>query len=278
MLKNLSGPLVVLHPLTISSFNVCASIIVMKELTGQNILIITKDKNVINTVLPVSIPDNFYAEYTDQAKIDYFLRNETGYILIDDAELLKIAETRLPKTKIQIILIATLGVESINLENANYAYFNMLDEGPNLEYILHLNNNITQLILTIILSNQSSKHFVYMKDSSILEKQLEQLKIKYGFNDNSVNVIISDKMHISSLLNIAHIHFGELIDYYQYRAMIDCVYKKKNYTLPISILKLHFYVPEEETSLEKYKELSDILQKEQLNFSSLLKQSKPWSF
>lgn len=280
MLKNLSGPLLILHPLTISSFNVCASIIVMKELIGHNMLVITKNKQIINTLLPISISDDFYAEYTDQEKINNFLRNETGYLLIDDPGLLKIADTNIPKTKIQIILIGTLGISEINFENLNYAYFNMLDEGPNLEYVLHLCDDIVQLILTIILSNQSSKHLIYINESNMLEKQLQQLKIQYSFdlkNDN-FNIFITNKMPLAPLSNIAHIHFSEPTDYYEYRSMIDLIYKKKNYTLPISILKFHFYVIKEESALEKYKKLSDILQKEQSNFSSLLKKSKSWLF
>lgn len=277
MLKNLSGPLIILHPLTISSFNVCAAIIVMKELIGHNMLILTKDKKIINTLLPVTISDDFYADYTDQEKINRFLLNNTGYLLIDDMQLLKIADINIPKSKVQTILIASLGAtSSLDMENFNYAYFNMLDEGPNLEYILHLNNDISRLILTVILSNQSNRHFIYIKDSYLLEKQLDQFKIKYRSDD--ANVFISETVPLTPLSNIAHIHFAQPIDYYEYRAMVDGLYKKKNYTLPISILKLHFYVPEDEEALNKYRELSDALQKEQSSFSSLLKESKPWMF
>ncbi len=346
-----------LYPPQYDLYKTCSFILMNKIFVGNNIMILSKNKDMINKILPTQLPDDFFAKYNEKNKINKFInifdKNIYNYLIIDDLKLLRISNidiyTKISKNTIIIIMCSMyIEIEDVNYvknNDLNCVKINISNEGPLLEYKIHSSNitnlqktimnketdtekilngytdkdiwsiedinNISQKItklLTTIFTYLGDRHIIYTKYIDIIEKYihpiLDEFKYKYVIlNADDSNTYINEQLDSWSkyydepnksytilitsitptkiLYNVSHIHIMDKINYFEYRALLDNVYKKENYKFPIGKLIIHFHISITEQNNDNmmgYTELSKRLYDEQYLYSTLLKKSNQLSF
>nr|QBK90216.1 MAG: hypothetical protein LCPAC102_01290 [Pithovirus LCPAC102] len=180
----------------------------IKQLVGHNILVMTKYKNIINKILPVSLPDSFYTNYINNNILSSFIvqsvSSKHNYLLIDDINMFiqsGICIDQNISTNTKIIILGTLGITKNDIDiinnifiNISYLYINMLNEGPILEYKIHesyLNNiQIDNIIKTIEYKeneNEYNENENEYNENEYNENENEYNENEYNENENEYN-------------------------------------------------------------------------------------------
>lgn len=304
--------LVILYPQSIDSYRACAYIIIMKELVGHNILIMTKNKNLVNAALPSNLDDQFYCDYDDSEKyarfVNYHIESQYNYLIVDDLSMYATMEIKIrnpsPTQKTRILFLGTLGIRSPDIEylenqyTLSYLSFGLYDSGPSLKYMVHSNqgDKVKKIAISLLIRRYQI-HLVSFQNSekmNQLEEILSDWKYPYQIiepsdlqdpdfevrsfrNGGAFLMTVSPPSHIS---NVSEIHFFDVPNYYQYRSFIDRFYRISSITKPIGQISVHFYLHLQNSDSEKksidlsrYQNIYDILLQEETQMNLCLKRS-----
>ena len=203
-----------LYPPQYDIYKTCSFVLINKNFVGHNIMVLTKNKDIINKILPTPLTNDFFAKYDEKEKINKFINtNNHNYLIVDDLKLLRISDIDIKTpTNTGIIILCSMYInndddEYIKSNELKCAKFDICNEGPILEYKIHS---------TRITGSQ---------------KNMNNEKILNGYTDKNVWSIediniISPK--ITKLLTIIFTYFGER--HIIYTKYLDTLEK---YILPI---------------------------------------------
>ena len=280
---------IIIYPPTFDSSGVISAI--LTSLEERPALLMVENAENVNKALGVALPENFYLKYEYNDVLAEVLVSEC-YLLIDNLELFLAIVKPEVEIKANLIICITCGVseDSFHMFEKRWQYsllkLQLIDFGPLLDYQLELvssDGKINQL-LTIYFLYNDQKHLIYGENKSLekVEALLKAFSIPYFTLDattdmNKINavaqgIILTHSMP-NEIKNIGHLHlldnFDKLFEIYQQ------IYKRRLYTLPISMLSVHFHIHRENNAeTEVYEKLATRIGKETELYSRLLQKAK----
>ena len=254
------GNFIFLYPQLFGSYNIISFIIVLPQMVGKSVFIITDNEDKINKCLPSALPKDNYIKYKDVKTKNL----SEGFILIDDLKLYQdnsLEEFLIPSNDLKIIIL-TKGDININIKVIDILYLCLSEDSAILKHNLNIITNDREFeikkITNNILLSINKKHL-------ITGKKNEFLSLK-SFNDIIYTDESMDKIDVS---NIEIIHINRIkLEYYI--RIINGFYKKNLLSDDIDILNIIFYVdPDNIESVQNYNMIISYIEEYEKNFETL---------
>jgi hypothetical protein len=251
-----------LHPQSLGSYNMVAFLISNSQLIGKSVLIITNNKDNINSCLPGALQDEAYMKYADFSSDNI----NSEIIILDDysSSTSILDQLKLENNSNTKFIIFTRGNIKVE-EDYPIFYLNLCEEGPILKHSMVLINSEAESykdIIRKILLNVESRHLI-----TAPKKEFEILH-KYS------GVIYSgEALTMDDTYNLDYIHLLKVeLEYYQ--KLISIFYKRKLLDDHIDTFNIIIYVDRNNKSqVENYEKIIDYLESYRTNYAELLNRS-----
>ena len=270
-----TGNFLFLHSQLFGSYNIVSFIIVLPQMVGKSVFIITEDKDKINRCLPSSLPNDNYVKYKEVKDKNL----SEGYILIDDLKLYQdnnLQNILIPSDKLKVIILTkgNIKIDKEFLNITNILYLCLCEDSAILKHDLSIistdtsedleNKNVVQnfwikKVTNNVLLSINKKHLITGK------------KREFLILNNFTDIIYTDEsMDNIDVTNIETIHTNRIkLDYYI--RLINGFYKKNLLSDDIDVLTLIFYVDTENIeSVENYNKIIIYIEEYEKNFKDLL--------
>lgn len=218
--------LLILHPLSISKYNVLSAILNTEHINKNGLKIFTDDNYEVNKCLYKPLPNEFYGNFDNE--INYY----KGIVIIDSIESYK--NMNIKNKDKGIIILSSVGItqEDIDLINDyKVCKLYLAYEGPQLNYKIEMNemnDKIDKIKFNIILFKEYN-HIIYSVDKLIIN------------NVESINNIFD-----IDIKNIDFIHLYDIPEVETLKLFINKINKINNYDNYQQYITLIFYVNEQD--------------------------------